>query len=182
MKLKGRIKDLNLAFLSGKPQLILEIDEKSALIAEYDKLKARDNLSIEVKPYRPKRSLSANAYAWVLMDKIAESQGITKEEVYLHHIKQVGIFKIATICDEAVNTLITGWSMNGVGWIGEKLDSSNIKGFTDVVLYYGSSTYNTKQMTRLIDNIIQDCNSLGIETKTPDDIANMLSLWEAAKH
>lgn len=182
MKLKGRIKDLNIAFLSGKPQLMLEIDSKAALLAEYDSLKGKDILSIEVKPYREKRSLSANAYAWVLMDKIAEDQGITKDEVYLNQIRKVGVHKMATISKDAVDTLIQGWSMNGIGWITDKLGTSDKEGFVDVVLYYGSSVYNTKQMTRLIENIVHDCKALGIETKTPNEIANMLSQWEAVKH
>ena len=179
MTLTGRISDLSLGFITGKPKLTLEIDNKSALTAEYDKLKDKDKLSIEVKPYREKRSNSANAYAWVLMDRIAESQGITKEEVYLNQIKEVGVFKIATISEEAADTLMKGWSLNGVGWVAEKIGSSNVKGFVDVALYYGSSVYNTKQMARLIDNIVQDCKALDIETKTPDEIANLLSLWES---
>jgi hypothetical protein len=48
-----------------------------------------------------------------------------------------------------------------------------------MALYYGSSSYNTKQMSRLINNIVQECQILGIETKTPDEIANMLNLWES---
>ena len=178
MKLKGRIKDLNLAFLSGKPQLTLEIDEKTPLLAEYDKLKARDKLSIEVKPYRPKRSNSANAYAWVLMDKIAENQGITKEEVYLTQIQKVGVFQPITINEAAVGTITHSWSLHGMGWIAQRIGPADEKGMVEMALYYGSSSYNTKQMTRLIDNIIHDCNILGISTKTPDEIANMLSLWE----
>lgn len=178
MKLKGRIKDLNLAFLSGKPQLVLEIDEKSVLLAEYDKLKEKDKLSIEVKPYRPKRSNSANAYAWVLMDRIAESQGITKEEVYLSQIQKVGVFKPIAINEAAVDTMIHSWSLHGMGWIAQRIGPADEKGFVEMALYYGSSSYNTKQMTRLIENIIHECNILGISTKTPDEIANLLSLWE----
>lgn len=176
MRATGRIESASVGISSHKPKLMLELDNKAALMAEYDNLKDKV-LSIEIKPYRKKRSLNANAYAWVLMDKIAESQGITKEEVYLNHIKEVGVFRVATISEDAVDTLMKGWSMNGVGWVAEKLGSSDVKGFVDVTLYYGSSVYNTKQMTRLIDNIVQDCNALGIETKTPDEIANMLSLW-----
>ena len=179
MKLKGKISDLNLEFLTGKPKLVLQIDTKRELLAEYDKLK-NDELTIEIKKFRPHRSLNANAYAWVLMDKIAETQGITPEDVYRHHIQEVGVFKIMTIKESDADTLIKGWGMNGIGWTAEKLDYSEDKNFIDVKFYYGSSLYNTKQMTRLINNIIQDCEALGIQTKTPSEIANMLNLWEQA--
>ena len=178
MKVNGRIKDLNMAFLTGKPLLVLEIDEKTPLLAEYDELKARDKLSIEVKPYRPKRSNSANAYAWVLMDKLAENQGVTKEEVYLTQIQKVGVFKPIAINEAAVGTMIHSWSLHGMGGIAQRAGPAHSKGMVEMALYYGSSSYNTKQMTRLIDNIIHECNILGISTKTPDEIADMLSLWE----
>ena len=178
MKVNGRIKDLNMAFLTGKPLLVLEIDEKIALLAEYDKLKEREKLSIEVKPYRPKRSNSANAYAWVLMDKIAESQGITKEEVYLNQIQKVGVFQVVAVNEAAVDTMIHSWALHGMGWIAQTIGAADTKGFVELALYYGSSSYNTKQMARLIDNIHQDCSALGIPTQTPDEVSNMLNLWE----
>lgn len=182
MKLTGRISDISLEFLTGKPKLTFQIDDKAALMSGYDKLREKDKLCIEVSSYRKKRSLSANAYAWTLMEKIAENQGITKEEVYRHHIKAVGVFRTAAVSENAADTLMKGWAMNGLGWIAEKLGNSDTKGFVDMALYYGSSVYSTKQMTRLIDNIIQDCEALGIETKTPDEIAKMLSLWENQKY
>jgi HD superfamily phosphohydrolase len=51
----------------------------------------------------------------------------------------------------------------------------------ELALYYGSSSYNSHQMTRLLNNIIYECQALGIETKTPDEIANMLNLWESER-
>ncbi len=178
MKVTGRIKNASVGMFSQKPELTLELDDKNALTVEYDKLKDKDKLTIEVKPYRPKRSNSANAYAWVLMDKIAENQGITKEEVYLHQIQKVGVFQPISINEAAVDTMIHSWSLHGLGWIAQRIGSADKKGFVEMALYYGSSSYNTKQMARLIDNIVQECKILGIDTKTPDEIANMLSLWE----
>ena len=178
MKVTGRIKNASVGMFSKKAELTLELDDTDALNLEYDKLKAKEKLAIEVKPYRNKRSNSANAYAWVLMDKIAENQGITKEEVYLHQIEKVGVFKPIEINEDAVDTMIHSWSLHGLGWIAQRIGSSDRKGFVEMALYYGSSSYNTKQMARLIDNIIQECNILGISTKTPDEISDMLSLWE----
>jgi hypothetical protein len=66
-----------------------------------------------------------------------------------------------------------------MGWIAQRIGQADTKGFVEMALYYGSSSYNTKQMSRLINNIVQECEILGIETKTPDEIANMLNLWES---
>ena len=132
---------------------------------------------IIIKEHRKKRSLNANAYAWELMGRLAESQGIEKEEVYRHHIRAVGVFRQVEINEAAEETLIHSWGLHGTGWIAERVDYTQREGFVLVNLYYGSSTYNTKQMSRLIDNIVQDCEAVGIPTKTPNEIARLKSLW-----
>lgn len=180
MNATGRIIRASTGLISNKGELTLEIDDKSALEASYNKLKDKDKLCIEVKPYRKKRSNSANAYAWRLMDEIAKNQGISKEEVYLNQIGKVGVFKSIIINENAVDTMVHSWSLHGMGWIAQRIGNAKIEGFVEMALYYGSSSYNTKQMARLIDNIIQDCKALDIETKTPNEIADMLSLWEKA--
>ena len=83
-----------------------------------------------------------------------------------------------TICvrEKAVQKLCDGWNKNGIGWQTEVLDSK-IEGCKNVVLYYGSSTFDTKQMSRLIDNIVQDCKELGIETLTPQQLDALKEEW-----
>ena len=142
------------------------------------KLDGKERLIIDIKQFRPKRSLSANAYAWVLIHKLAEKLKLDSVEVYKLFIKELGIYKPIEIRNDAVNTFIKAWSMHGLGWIAEEVDSGQ-DGFTIVNAYYGSSTYNTKQMTRLIENIVNECKLEGIETKTPDEIAKMVSLHKA---
>ena len=61
------------------------------------------------------------------------------------------------------------------------MTESKLPGCTNVILYYGSSTYDSKQMARLIDNIIQDCKAVGIETATPAEIDAMKARWEDAQ-
>lgn len=66
---------------------------------------------------------------------------------------------------------------NGIGWTTDTFPSK-IDGCTNVVLYYGSSTYDKAQMQRLTELIVNECEAQGIETRTPDELANLLSLWE----
>lgn len=133
--------------------------------------------SLKISKWRSKRSLNANAYMWVLTDKIASKLRTTKDEVYRKYIREVGVFRDLSINDEAVDTFIKAWGMHGTGWIAEKLDYGEIDGYSTIRAYYGSSVYSTKQMTRLIDMVVEDAVSLGIEVRTPDEIAEMLSLW-----
>lgn len=135
----------------------------------------------EIEPKRKKRSLDANAYFFVLSDKLSEKLNIPKEEIYRNCIKDIGgVSETVCVRNEAVQKLCEGWKHNGLGWQTDTFPSK-IKGCTNVILYYGSSTYDTEQMSRLINNIVEDCKAQGIETRTPDEIANMLSLWEAAE-
>ena len=153
------------------------------VIAELQK-PPRNGLQVANTPYslnisrrKAKRSINANAYMWVLCDKIAEKLKTTKDEVYRKYIGEVGVFRDLSISDDAVDTFIKAWGMHGVGWIAEKLDYGEIKGYSTVRAYYGSSVYSSKQMSRLIDMVVEDAKEMGIEVKTPDEIANMLSIW-----
>ena len=181
LKLTGRMADINIGFIDGKPKLTVEVNEKNELKAGYDELKDCEKLAIEIKPYRKARSLSANGYLWVLCGKLAEKIGISKEDVYRQHIINMGIYRPAEISENAVDTLIKLWKARGIGWITERIDYGAHDGFVLLHMYYGSSVYNTKQMSRLLDSVIEDCKEQGIQTMTPDEIANMKSLWKAEK-
>lgn len=178
MKVKARLIDAKIGLMkNAKVQMTFELDEMPDGV---DALSERD-LQLDVSPYRKKRSLDANAYAWVLIDRIASATKIAKEEVYRNVVRSIGgNSEIVCVKDEAVDRLCSGWSRNGIGWQTE-IFPSKLKGCKNVILYYGSSTYDTEQMSRLIDSVIQECEQLEIPTKTPDEIANMLSLWESAE-
>jgi hypothetical protein len=136
---------------------------------------------VEIKQQRPRRSLDANAYCWVLLDKLAAKLGRTKAEIYREAIRSIGgVSETVCVRDIAVDKLIEGWQHNGLGWFADKMPSK-LKGCTNVVLYYGSSTYDTKQMSALIDAIIQDCKAVGVETLRPEQIAALNAAW-GGKH
>ena len=127
---------------------------------------------------RRKRSLDANAYFWVLADKLATAQGLPgTTEIYHKYIKEIGGNReIVCVIEEAADKLRRGWEHNGLGWLTERFPSK-IDGCVNVILYYGSSTYDTAQMSRLIELIIQDCKALDIETATPAELALLLERW-----
>jgi hypothetical protein len=132
----------------------------------------------ELKVHREQRSLEANAYLWKLLQEISGVVGnITKEEVYRNAIYDAGKFDFVLLKDEATATFIHNWSSRGLGWIAEKTDVK-IKNYQQVICYYGSSVYNTKEMSTLLDFVVNEAKELDIDTRTPDEIAKMEALWQ----
>lgn len=173
MESKAKIISISKDLISGKFNVTFALDTISDLEALKD-----SELRLTVKKWRKKRSLDANAYFWVLLDKLACALKIPKEELYRGYIRNVG-GNAETICvqNKAVDRLIEGWQHNGTGWVADTFESK-IEGCTNVVLYYGSSTYDTEQMSRLIDAVVQDCKAVGIETLTPRELEQMLGAWK----
>ena len=143
--------------------------------------KHKDKLyDMEVKEHRKKRSLDANAYCWVLINKLADAMRIPPTEVYRQAIQDIsGNNEILPIKEEAVEQFKQAWSHNGIGWICRDMGRSKLPGYRNLMVYYGSSVYNTKQMSDLIDQLIQDCKALDIETLAPDKLSLLMEEWDA---
>lgn len=175
--MKGRLVELGFS-MEGKQRLTLELD--ADFRSEYEELKDGD-IDISVKKYRKKRSLDANAYCWVLVDKIAQKRGMDKTEVYRHAIKEIGgVSEAVCIQNRAVMAMKQLWKKNGLGWQVDELPSK-IPGCTTLILYKGSSEYDTKQMSTLIDSLVQDAQSIGIETKSQEEINSLIEQYERGK-
>lgn len=136
--------------------------------------------TVKFAPKRAKRSLDANAYYWVLIGKISEATGIPPKEVYRQMISDVGgNYEVVPIKDEAVERWIDIWQSNGIGWVCENLGPSKLDGYTNICNYFGSSQYDTVQMSRLIDLAVQECKQLNIDTLTPRELALLKEGWGA---
>ncbi len=134
--------------------------------------------NLEVKEYRKKRSLDANAYAWVLIGKLAEAMRITPLEVYRQAIQNVGgNYEVIPIKEVAADHFQKVWEAKGLGWPCVDMGPSRIPGYRNLRAYYGSSTYDTHQMSQLIDNLVQDCKALEIETLSEDKLSLLKEEW-----
>ena len=132
----------------------------------------------ELKAKRHKRSLDANAYCWVLCQKIAEAvRNITKEEVYKRAVRQYGQFEIVPIREDAADEFIRKWQGRGTGWLAERQDSSKLPGYVRVITYFGSSVYSRGEMSVLLDALVCEAKELGIETATPEELARIREEW-----
>lgn len=163
---------------TGKFVLSIELQDPMAAMRVWDELHGDDKVSVRFAKHRRKRSLDSNAYAWVLMDRLSAKLLIPKEQIYRHYITEIGgVSDTVCVRTDSVNKLRETWAKNGLGWLSTSFPSS-APGYTNVILYYGSSTYDTRQMHRLIELIVQDCKAQGVETADPEEIKALLESWD----
>lgn len=164
----------------GKVTLTVEIvgaEGRAEAKRLFDELRESE-IDLAVKKFREKRSLRANSYAWELIGQLADKLNMDPLEVYRSQIRVMGIRRETDLPEKDVETIRHAWGLNGIGWLSDVLDYGDHPNTKKVWLWYGSSVYNTKQMSRFIDNIVQDCKEHGIETRTPEEIGRMVSLWQ----
>ena len=126
----------------------------------------------EIKEFKQKRSLDSNSYMWILADKLAGKLRSTKEEIYRIAVSNVGVFTEIKVADaEAAKRFKRIWQHNGVGWLTRTINETTIQA------YYGSSTYNTQEMARLIDFLQDECRRQGIEIRPKEEVEAMLTEW-----
>lgn len=128
-------------------------------------------MTLELKKSRRKRSLNANAFFWSICGKIAEKVKTSKDEVYRKAIKEAGVWEIYGGPQKALKRLAKTWETNGEGYQSAMLDSGSL------MLFYGSSSYDSKEMSRLIDWVVDEAEGMGIDTSTPQERALLLEEW-----
>ena len=131
----------------------------------------------EIRRVRKRRSLDSNSYLWVLCTEIAEAVGITKEEVYRRNIREGGAYTPLPIREDAIDDFSRIWAAHGIGWFCDVVDNSKLPGYKLLFAYHGSSEYDSKQMSALIERVKEDAESVGIETLPPEKLAAMLNEW-----
>lgn len=166
------------AFINGVPREGIFIPIPSGT-----ELKENTKYKIEIKRPSKKRSLDANGYCWLLCQKIAENVSrdgtyISKDDVYRRAIQNSGEFVDMAVTNAAVDKTIKAWQSNGLGWLTENLGAArNLKNCTKLRCYYGSHVYDTRQMSRLIDCLVDECMQLGIQTRPQEDIDSLIKEW-----
>ena len=143
----------------------------------YEKLKNTKQINVEAKKKTKHRSTDANAYMWELLGKLQNYLNIPKEDIYRDLIRNIGEYEVIPVRNIAVEKFCEAWSKKGVGWVTQTVESK-LEGYTNVLAYYGSSTYDTKSMSKLIDLVIQECKQFEIETKPQAEIDSLLKEWD----
>ena len=170
-ELSGTIKDLNIDYLTGKALVTLSVNEKQTAIKCYDGLKDCEKVSIKIDKHREKRSLNANNYAWALLTEIANGLKLSKEDVYLKMLKDYGQSEMISVkahipiseyvkyCEEAGESTLNGTL------------------FKHYKVYKGSSEFTKEEMAIFLDGVCAEATELGIDVRTPDEIARLKDLW-----
>lgn len=176
MKIKVKLDNITRNFKTNKPIISFEVLDN---ISSLEELENASEFDLEIKKHIKKRSLDANAYFWKLLRDMCKLQNLNPIEEYKKRVKELGIFRIMSTETENVKTIRKIWEEKGIAWVVEEFDTE-YKGdveFKILHLYYGSSSFNTKYMSRLIDGVVQDCQAIGIETKPQEEIKSLLESW-----
>lgn len=130
---------------------------------------------VEIKEYKPKRSLNANSYSWLLQGEIAHKLNRRIDDIHKEMVLQYGVIEVLSIDKKAFESAKRLFDYYEV--LGES--ELNGKTFIHVKAGIGTHLYNTTEMAHFIDGIIAECDDLGIDHRTPDQIAEMKSLWSS---
>ena len=158
-----------------------EVDDDN--IAAVEELKDID-VVIDASKFRDKRSDRANRYCWKLCDLIAKALGSDKDTIYLLKLKDYGVFEDHEAMRDNLGWAVEKFKVVEPMYIYEatrRNEYGEDEPFDMVGLrcWRGSHTYNTKEMSDFIHGIVNDAQDIGIETWTPDEIAQAVECWKA---
>lgn len=147
---------------------------------QFDKLNGK-LLDVEIKPHREKRSLSANAYLHVLINKIAEAMNVSDDEIKTHLVVDYGVVARDEDGVKAGAKLPASVDISGYYPYVKcyKTIEEDGKLFKCYLFYKRSSEMDSREISRVIDGAIYEAKQLGIETDTPEQLALYKAEWEA---
>ncbi len=150
-------------------ELIGKIED---FIPELFKLDRDKKYKLNIKENKKKRSLNANAYLWKLCTEMANVLRLSKEEVYFNMLKHYGQSEIISILSNInIDGYFKYYEVAGTSTL-------NNKEFTHIKIFKGSSEYDTREMSILIDGVVQECTNLGIPTITEKELNNLKGSWK----
>lgn len=170
MIFKGRISDIKIDYLRKTQNIIFETPDD--IRAELDDLKDAE-LSIEVKKYRKKRSLDANGMLWSCLGEIAAVLRTDKWSVYLEMLKRYGKYTYILVKPHVVDAMRAQWRETEI--VGEV--EVNGQKSVQMLCYFGSSTYDSKEFSVLLDGVISEMKELGLQPPPSREMRNVLEKW-----
>lgn len=158
--MKGKLKEF-VRLAGGEYQVTFTTRDNPGKI--FNQIKDQE-ATIEIKKAGNRRTKTANDFCWALCTDIGNAlrPPLPKEEVYRMAIRDVGEYEPLPIRADAVERFQKCWSEKGIGWFADVIDDSKLPGYKLVFAYYGSSTYDSATMARLIDHLRQDAENMDI--------------------
>lgn len=172
--MKLRIKKAKTSVTPGSvPVIMFELNKY-----DFDKAKVYNNKDLEgytIEVVKQKRSSEQNRYMWELISQIAERSGLRENDIYRHAIREAGAYIDIKLRHEAYDSFCKMWADKGVGWWVEVIDEGF--GGKHCRAYCGTSGYNSREMSRIIDWVIEEAKFHDIETETPEQLARRKAEW-----
>lgn len=171
MKLK--VKSCRVGISNGTPAIMFGLPGH-----EHDRAKTYDGKDLAgyvIEIVKPQRSDQANRYMWELIGEIADRTGLNRNDIYRQAVREAGAYHDGQVKTCDLSAFVNDWRRQGIGWFVD-LDVQGEE-WTSFRAYRGSSVYNSKEMSRLIDHVVAEAKTWGIETATPDELAKMKALW-----
>lgn len=176
MEFRGRIKEVTKDILTGRLNITFETASDAPILNELNALKEIADLVVNVAKWRRKRSTDANALLWKCLDDIAKAMKppCDKWDVYLLMLKRYGKFTYIVVKENAVEAMKRQWRECEV--VGD-YDVNGQKA-VQMLCYFGSSSYNTEEFSRLLDGVISEMVEMELDTPPTQEMKRLLEAWE----
>lgn len=167
------IKDWSIQF-AKEHSVTFHVKDNKALVnqAEAWAISANNGKELEliVREVKQKRSLSQNAYFWVMVSKLADYMRLPKQDMYLMMLERYGqrepvTFAVISKAFDVLQRTTDGYAIK----VGERTHGNTT--YYDVQVLRGSSTYDSKEMSILIDGVMSECHDVNIETMSKAEIS-----------
>ena len=172
--MKFKANNIKLQYNENRQIEIVISTKENIQVNEFKEVIAKGKeLSVEIKQFRQKRSLDANSYLWVLLNKQAVLLNTNKDELYIQALSNYGVFTHIVVKANVVDRVISEWKTV------RELGNVTINGQDGIQLqcFFGSHDYNSKEFSTLLDGVVNDCKDLGIETISTNELERMKSAW-----
>ena len=182
MELKGQIDTVTKDVLTGRERVTFICDPFPLQGLERYAEKA---LTVSVKEYSKKRSLTANAYYWTLVSAMADALKISNAAMHNMLLRRYGSPEVL----DGKLLYVTMPDTIAAEQRALEAETYHLKPTSDVrvgtdgtfwrtyVMLKGSSGYDAKEMARLIDGVVSECKELGIETMAPEELERMMKAY-----
>lgn len=170
MRFRGKLKTIQKDFLSNNYIVSFEMEEGN--LDDADKIINKD-LTVTAESYKDNRSGQANKLLWECIGRLAKFQNKDKWEVYLEELKKYGQFTYTCIKPEAVESFKEKWRECEV--IGE-LEINGQKAI-QLLCFFGSSQYDTREFAQLLDGVIQDLEDAGLPKPHSKELERAYEQW-----
>jgi hypothetical protein len=183
--MKSKVNNIRLQYTEDTTELVLSLCIPRKTAQDYvqqlkEVLGKGKHLQVEIKQYRKRRSLDANAYFHVLARKIAEALNISEEESKVNLVLDYGAVMTDTEGGKVGFKLPASVDVNSIykyaKWFDTRVEDG--KEFNCYIVYKHTHEYDTKEMARLIDGTVYECQNLGIETASPAELESLKNSWK----